>query len=751
MHCSGSKHPQPSANEYTCPMHPQIRSEKPDSCALCGMSLEPVTPTYPPVESRFTCPMHPEVKNSSQGHCPECGMALEENSNQENNSEFQEMRRRFWLAAVFTLPLVIVSMGDMLPGKPISALLPFEIRPWVELLLATPTCLWAGWPFLVRAMQSIKQRHLNMFTLIGLGVAVSYGYSLMATLFPELFPDSFRSAGNHVAVYFEAASVIVTLILLGQVLELRARNQTGTAIKKLMGLAPAIAHRVYKDGREEDVSLGKIHVGDKLRVKPGEKVPTDGVLLEGESTLDESMISGEPIPVEKKSGDLVIGATMNGTGSFLMEAKAVGSLTLLSRIVSLVAEAQRSKAPIQKLADTVAGYFVPAVVCMALITFLLWAWIGPEPKMAHALINAVAVLIIACPCALGLATPVSILVATGRGAEVGILFRNAETIENLRDIDTLVVDKTGTLTEGKPRVVTLEPLSDFTEEQLLRLGASLENESEHPLASAVVLEAKNRNLALMKVANFESLTGKGIMGTVGEHKVAMGNRALMDHLHLYSDSLFTRAAEKQAAGETLLYVFIDGKPAGLLGLTDPIKTTTASAIRTLHNEGIRIVMLTGDSKATALAVARQLSIDEIIAEALPEQKIQAIAQLQREGNLVGMAGDGINDAPALAKAHVGIAMGNGTDIAMESAGVTLVKGDLGGIVRAIKLSRATMKNIKQNLFFAFIYNGAGIPIAAGILYPLFGLLLSPMIAAAAMSFSSVSVILNALRLKRISL
>jgi Cu+-exporting ATPase len=617
--------------------------------------------------------------------------------------------------------------------------------------LATPVVVWGGWPFFVRGWQSIVNRSLNMFTLIGLGVSVAYVFSVIAKLFPEIFPPSFRDAAGGVPVYFEAAAAITTLVLLGQVLELRARSQTGAAIKALLGLAPKTARRIREDGSDEDVPLEQVQVGDRLRVRPGEKVPVDGVLIEGSSAIDESMVTGESIPVEKHSGDRVIGATVNGTGSFVMRAERVGAETLLSQIVQMVAEAQRSRAPIQKLADVVSGYFVPAVVAIAVITFVVWSIWGPEPRMAHGLVNAVAVLIIACPCALGLATPMSIMVATGKAAQSGVLFKNAEAIEIMRKVDTLVVDKTGTLTEGKPKLVSVVTAEGIDEQTLLKLAASLERGSEHPLAAAIVAGAQERSVELKDANAFDSLTGKGVTGEVDGKKVSLGNRALLDDLKIDAGELATKAESLRADGQTVMFVAVDGKAAGLIGVADPIKETTPEAIKQLHEEGIRIVMLTGDSRTTAEAVARKLNIDEVVAEVLPNQKVDVVKKFQAEGRFVAMAGDGINDAPALAQAHVGIAMGTGTDVAMKSAGVTLVKGDLRGIVRARVLSRLTMSNIKQNLFFAFIYNSIGVPIAAGVLYPFFGILLSPMIAAAAMSFSSVSVIGNALRLRKVSI
>ncbi len=713
-------------------------------------SAPPARETSTPSAERWTCPMHPEIVRDAPGSCPKCGMALEPMTlslDDEESHELRDMTRRFWLAALFTLPLVVIAMGDMLPGRPISRLLSAELRAYVELALALPVCLWSAWPFYTRAVRSLVDRHLNMFTLIGLGVSVAFVYSVVATLVPGIFPASFRGHGGHVAVYFEAASVIVTLILLGQVLELKARSRTNAAIKKLLGLAPKTARRLNDDGGEEDVALDAVRIGDRLRVRPGEKVPVDGVVLEGKSSVDESMVTGEPIPVEKAPGDEVIGATVNGTGGFVLRAVKVGAETLLSRIVLMVAEAQRSRAPIQRLADVVSGYFVPAVVAIAAVTFVVWGFFGPEPAMAFAIINAVAVLIIACPCALGLATPMSIMVATGKGAEVGVLFRNAEAIEVLRKVDTLVTDKTGTLTEGKPRLVGVVSAGALTEERLLELAAALERGSEHPLAAAIVDGARERGVEPPGATDFESVTGKGVRGAVGGARVALGNRAMMDELGVEVGHLSDRAEALRADGQTVMFVAADRALAGLIGVADPIKQSTPEAIRALHAEGLRVVMLTGDSETTARAVARKLGIDEVIAEVLPDQKVAAVARLQSEGRMVAMAGDGINDAPALARAQVGIAMGTGTDVAMESAGVTLVKGDLRGIVRARKLSRATMRNIRQNLFFAFVYNAAGVPIAAGLLFPFLGILLSPIIAAAAMSLSSVSVIGNALRLR----
>jgi len=745
--------PDAKGGRYICPMCPGVENDGPAACPKCGMALEPETPAAPASRTEYVCPMHPEIVREEPGDCPICGMALEPRIvtlEDEANPELADMTRRFWISLALTIPLFVIAMGEMV-GLSFDWLASQRGLSWVELLLATPVVLWGGAPFFVRFWNSLVNRSLNMFTLIGLGVGVAYGYSLVAAVLPGIFPPSFRDAHGEVAVYFEAAAVITTLVLLGQVLELRARHRTGAAIRALLGLAPKTARRVNADRSEEDVPLDQVQTGDRLRVRPGEKIPVDGEVEEGSSSVDESMITGEPMPVEKHTGDRVIGATVNGTGSLVMQAKQVGTDTVLSRIVQMVAEAQRSRAPIQKLADLVAGWFVPAVVLIAVITFIVWAAVGPEPAMAYALINAVAVLIIACPCALGLATPVSIMVATGRGANMGVLFKNAEAIEVMREIDTLVVDKTGTLTEGRPRLVSVTPAEGVEADTLLRLAASLERGSEHPLAAAIVAGAEERDARLVSASGFESKTGKGVSGEVDGRQVALGNRALMEELDVDPGKLVTEAESLRGEGQTVMFVAVDGAPAGLLGVADPIKESTPRAIETLHAEGISIVMLTGDSRTTAQAVAKQLGIDEVTAEVLPEQKAQAVKRLQGEGRKVAMAGDGINDAPALAQAQVGIAMGTGTDVAMESAGVTLVKGDLNGIARARRLSRATMRNIRQNLFFAFVYNSLGVPVAAGVLYPFFGLLLSPIIAAAAMSLSSVSVISNALRLRRVDI
>ena len=696
----------------------------------------------------WTCPMHPQIRRNGPGQCPICGMALEplEPSLEEGpNPELIDMTRRFWVSAVLSLPLIVLALGPELFGwQP----LPMGISMFVQLALATPVVLWGGWPFFERLWASLKTRNLNMFTLIGLGVGVAYGYSVIGTLAPGIFPSSLRSMGGFVPVYFEAAAVITTLVLLGQVLELRARSATGKAIRALLGLAPKTARRMNADGREEDVPIEHVQVGDQLRVRPGEKVPVDGEVVEGHSSVDESMITGEPVPVEKALGDKVTGATVNGTGSLLMRATRVGKDTMLSQIVHMVAEAQRSRAPIQKLADQVSGWFVPAVVLISILTFIAWSIIGPEPRLSHALVNAIAVLIIACPCALGLATPMSIMVGTGRGAQVGVLVKNAEALELMEKIDTLVIDKTGTLTLGKPRLIEVKPVSGFDEAEVLRLSAALEKGSEHPLAAAIVGGAEERGVDLPATSAFASHTGKGVSGIVDGRNVALGNKVLLTELGVNASLLEAEADHLRADGQGVMFVAIDGKLAGLVVVADPIKDSAVEAVQALRRAGVHLVMMTGDNKRTAEAVARKVGgIDEVMADVLPEQKQAKVEQLRREGRRVAMAGDGINDAPALAAADVGIAMGTGTDVAMESAAVTLVKGDLGGIVRARRLSRAVMHNIRENLFFSFIFNAAGVPIAAGVLYPWFGLLLSPIIAGAAMSLSSVSVIANALRLR----
>lgn len=734
---------------WSCPMHPEVESDHAGDCPSCGMALERVLLASP--ARQYTCPMHPEIIRDEPGDCPICGMALEPvvvTEDEEDNSELIDMTRRFWVSLAFTVPVFLIAMGDLLPGQPVSAVLPTAVRPWIELLLASPVALWGAWPFFVRGWRSIVTRRLNMFTLIGLGVAVAYGYSVVAVLLPHLFPVALRDVNGHVAAYFEAAAVIVTLVLLGQVLELRARSQTGAAIKALLGLTPKTARRVSMSGEEQDVPIEAIQPGDRLRIRPGEKVPVDGRAIEGHSSVDESMVTGEPVPVEKQANDKLVGGTVNGTGTLVMQAEKVGADTLLSRIVQMVAEAQRSRAPIQKLADTVAGYFVPAVVVVSMLTFVVWVIWGPEPSMTYALINAIAVLIIACPCALGLATPISIMVATGRGATMGVLFKNAEAVELMRDVDTLVVDKTGTLTVGKPEVAAVLCADGWDEASVLKLAASLERGSEHPLSAAIVAHAENQGIELTDVQNFESITGKGVTGTVDGHMTAIGNAALLSDHNVDPGDLAQRPDEHRAQGETAMFVVVDETIAGVISVADPIKASTHDASRRLHNEKMSIVMLTGDNAKTANTVAQRLGLERVIADVLPDQKVAMVKDLQADGRVVAMEGDGVNDAPALAQAQVGIAMGTGTDVAMESAAVTLVKGDLRGIATARALSRATMKNIRQNLFFAFAYNALGIPIAAGLLYPVFGLLLSPMIAAAAMSLSSVSVISNALRLRQ---
>jgi Cu+-exporting ATPase len=700
-----------------------------------------------PAGTIWTCPMHPEIRRDGPGSCPICGMALEplEPSLEEGpNPELIDMTRRFWVSTAFTVPLAVLVVAAELFGL---EFMPMRTLVWVQLALATPVVLWGGWPFFERFWASLKSRNLNMFTLIGLGVGVAYGYSLVAAIAPQIFPASLKTMGGLVPVYFEAAAVITTLVLLGQVLELRARSATGKAIRALLGLAPKTARKVHDDGSEEDIPLEHVQVGDLLRVRPGEKVPVDGVVVEGHSSVDESMISGEPVPVEKVARDKVVGATVNGTGSLLVRAERLGRDTMLSQIVRMVAEAQRSRAPIQALADKVSAWFVPGVALVAVIAFVIWSFVGPEPRLAHALVNAIAVLIIACPCALGLATPMSIMVGTGRGATAGVLVKNAEALELMEKVDTLVVDKTGTLTLGKPKLVTVKTGSGFDDREVLRLAAALERGSEHPLAAAIVEGAEERGLDLPAVQNFQSHTGKGVSGKADGREVALGNNVLLAELGANVAGLEAVANEHRSEGEGVMFVAIDVRAAGLIVVADPIKPSAAEAVARLQHEGIHVVMMTGDNRRTAEAVARRVGIDEIAAEVLPDQKQATVEKLRKEGRRVAMAGDGINDAPALAAADVGIAMGTGTDVAMESAAVTLVKGDLTGIVRARRLSHATMRNIRQNLFFSFVFNAAGVPIAAGVLYPTFGLLLSPIIAGTAMAFSSVAVIGNSLRLR----
>jgi P-type Cu+ transporter len=743
-------HPSQSVNvAYVCPMCPEVRESKPGACPSCGMALEPEVPVSSS-RTEYTCPMHPEIVRPAPGSCPICGMALEPRTitaAAEENPELRDMTRRFWASLALTAPLMVIAMSAMVWQMPLHRILPGAALPWLELALATPVVLWGGWPFFQRFWTSLANRSPNMFTLIGMGTGVAYGYSLIATIAPQIFPASLRSMGGYPDVYFEAAAAITTLVLLGQVMELRARSRTSAAIRALLDLSPRTARLLSPDGAEKDISLEQVKIGDRLRVRPGEKVPVDGILLEGRSTIDESMITGESMPVEKAPDGKVIGATINGTGSFVMRVERVGSETLLARIVQLVGQAQRSRAPIQRLADRVAKWFVPVVVAVAVVTFFAWMLLGPQPRFAHALVNAVAVLIIACPCALGLATPMAIMVGVGRGARAGVLIKNAEALEVLEKVNTLVVDKTGTLTEGKPRVVSMsKELADDPE--LLGLAASLERASEHPLAAAIVDAAAEREIKLSQPEEVTSITGKGIRGVVNGRNVAVGNPALMVEVGALLNPSVLAASTQDS---TLLYVAIDGKYVGNLAVADQLKPSTPDALRDLKVQGIHIVMLTGDNHIVAAAIAKKLGIEEFEAEVLPEGKLEIVRKLQGQGRVVAMAGDGINDAPALAQADVGIAMGTGTDVAMESGGITLVKGDLSAILRARKLSQATMRNIRQNLFFAFVYNAIGVPIAAGVLYPFFGLLLSPIFAAAAMSFSSVSVITNALRLRNVKL
>ena len=769
-------------------MHPEVRDVEKSDCPICGMFLKPEDEVakddshaschgkdtdssgvksvkggkYDKVPADYdgtvyTCPMHPEVRDVRNSGCPICGMALEPETltiGEEDTSELDDMTRRFWICTVLTVPLLIYVMSGMFDLNVVNFSqygISSKILQWAELVLATPVVLWGAAPFFVRGWQSIKSRNLNMFTLIAIGVGAAYIFSIVATFFPDIFPDSFRDASGQVGVYYEAAAVIVTLVLLGQVLELKARSQTSGAIRALLELAPPTARRVDENGEEVEVSLDEVVTGDKLRVKPGEKLPVDGTVIDGNSNVDESMVTGEPIPVSKVAGDTVTGGTVNGTGTLLVEAVNVGADSVLSKIVQMVAEAQRSRAPIQRLVDQVAGWFVPIVIVTSIITFIVWAIFGPEPAMTYALVNAIAVLIIACPCALGLATPMSIMVGTGKGAQNGVLIKNAEALESMEKVDTIVVDKTGTLTAGKPELTAIDAQVGQDEDEFLALVASVESASEHPLAEAIVRAAQERSLIIPKATDFNSTTGEGVQAVVDGKKVAIGNSKLMESLNSFDNELSTKADVRRKDGETVMFVAIDGKAAGIISVADPIKPSTKEAISLLHDAGLKVVMLTGDNEKTAQAVANKLGIDEVHADVSPEDKNRIVKEMQDSGKLVAMAGDGINDAPALAQANVGIAMGTGTDVAMESAGITLLKGDLMGIAKAYKLSHATMRNIRQNLFFAFIYNALGVPIAAGVLYPIFGLLLSPMIAAAAMSLSSFSVIANALRLRRLKL
>ena len=783
---------------YVCPMHTEVREVEDNGCPICGMHLKPEhevkaegdtqahghnhdshhgsihsidTPSSSEIENSkynlvpddyegtvYTCPMHPQVRDVKNSGCPICGMALEPETvslEEEDTTELDDMTRRFWVCTVLTVPLFIIAMSEMVGINLNSILADYGISNKglniIQLVLATPVVVWGAKPFFIRGWQSIKTMNLNMFTLIAIGTGAAYLFSIVATFFPDIFPPSFKDHSGQVGVYFEAAAVITTLVLLGQVLELRARSQTSGAIRSLLELAPPTARRVDEQGQEVEVSLEEVKTGDKLRIRPGEKVPVDGLVINGESRIDESMVTGEPMPVSKSVNDSVTGGTVNGTGTLLIEAIKVGQDTVLSKIVQMVSEAQRSQAPIQRQVDKVSSWFVPAVIVSAVITFIVWAIFGPEPALAYALVNAIAVLIIACPCALGLATPMSIMVGTGKGAQHGVLIKNAEVLERMEKVDTIVVDKTGTLTEGKPKLTSIDVSSGWQEDDILALVAAVEASSEHPLATAIVEAAKERDLNLPTATNFDSITGEGVKASVNNHDVAIGNDKLMKHLNSYDSALSDQADKRRSDGETVMFVAIDNKPAGLISVSDPIKTSTKDAIDFLHSENLKVIMLTGDNEVTAQAVAKKLGIDEVYADVSPEDKKRIVQQLESNGLTVAMAGDGINDAPALAQATVGIAMGTGTDVAMESAGITLIKGDLMGIAKAHKLSEATMQNIRQNLFFAFVYNSLGIPVAAGLLYPFFGVLLSPMIAAAAMSLSSVSVIGNALRLRGLNL
>jgi Cu+-exporting ATPase len=736
--------------EYTCPMHPEIKQTGPGNCPKCGMALEKLLAPAKHIE--YTCPMHPQIVRDAPGSCPICGMALEprEVTAEDSNPELADMTRRLWISIALAVPMLALMVSVFMPSMPMQHLFSPRTWAWIEFVLATPVVLWCGLPFFVRGWQSVVHRSLNMFTLIGLGTGSAYSYSVLATIVPQIFPASLRGSGGQIDVYYEPAAVIVALVLLGQVMELRARSQTSSAIRALLGLAPKNARRLDDKGGEADVPLEQVQVGDRLRVRPGEKVPVDGIVLEGHSSIDESMISGEPIPVEKVAGAKVTAGTVNGTGGFVMRAERVGADTLLSQIVKMVSEAQRSRAPIQRLADRVSSHFVPAVIVAAIVTFVVWLSAGPEPRFAHALVNAVAVLIVACPCALGLATPMAIMVGTGRGARAGILIRNAEALEIFGKVDTLIVDKTGTLTEGKPTLNSVIPQPGIDESSLLQLVASVERSSEHPLAAAIVKGAESKNLALENVAGFNSVTGKGVTGSVSGKQIAVGNAELFNVLSIDSAPLLDRAEEMRKQGQTVMLVALDGKAAGIVGVADPIKESTPEAIRELRTAGLNVIMVTGDNATTAKAVADKLGI-EFRADVLPQTKAEVVKEYQRKGAVVAMAGDGVNDAPALAQADIGIAMGTGTDVAMEAGSITLLKGDLRGILRARHLSKSTMRNIRENLFFAFVYNAVGVPLAAGVLFPAFGLLLNPMIAAAAMSFSSVSVIANALRLRKTTL
>ena len=734
--------------EYTCPMHPEIKQAGPGNCPKCGMTLERSTAPAPAKHTEYTCPMHPQIVRNAPGSCPICGMALEprEVTVEDSNPELADMTRRLWISIALAVPLLALMVSAFMPSMPMRHLFSLRIWAWIEFGLATPVILWCGLPFFVRGWQSVVHRSLNMFTLISLGTGSAYIYSVLATIVPRIFPSSLRGSGGQIDVYYEPAAVIVALVLLGQVMELRARSQTSSAIRALLGLAPKNARRLDDKGSEADVPLDQVQVGNRLRVRPGEKVPVDGIVLEGHSSIDESMISGEPIPVEKVACAKVTAGTVNGTGGFVMRAERIGADTLLSQIVKMVSEAQRSRAPIQRLADRVSSYFVPAVIVAAVITFVVWLFVGPEPRFAHALVNAVAVLIVACPCALGLATPMAIMVGTGRGARGGILIRNAEALEIFGKVDTLIIDKTGTLTEGKPTLTSVIPQQGIDESTLLQFVASVERSSEHPLAAAIVKGAETKHLIMADVAGFNSITGKGVTGTVSDKHIAVGNAELFRTLSIDPTPLLNQAEELRKQGQTVMLVALDGKAAGIVGVADPIKESTPDAIRELRAARLNVIMVTGDNATTAKAVADQLGI-EFKADVLPQTKAEVVKEFQRMGAIVAMAGDGVNDAPALAQADLGIAMGTGTDVAMEAGGITLLKGDLRGILRARHLSKSTMRNIRENLFFAFVYNAVGVPLAAGVLFPAFGLLLNPMIAAAAMSFSSVSVIANALRLR----